>query len=62
MASVIVGMLGKALAGMAIRLFTAKFFEEFFIYALEAGAKASKVTWDDELVEMAKKHLEAKKS
>jgi len=61
MQTVFLSLLGT-LMGMASKLLTGPFFEWLVLWALEQGAKASKVTWDDELVAQVKESLAKKKT
>lgn len=46
---------------IGMKLLASDAITELLIFGLEKGAKASKVTWDDELVEIVKKHVEEHK-
>jgi len=61
MQTVFLSLLGT-LMGMASKLLTGPFFEWLVLWALAQGAKASKVTWDDELVAQVKESLAKKKT
>lgn len=47
----------KALSSLGLRLLSEKLIEELILWGLEKLAKSSKTRVDDELLEMAKRHL-----
>lgn len=54
-------LLAKILMGLGMKLLTSDAILDLLLFALEKGAAQSKVKWDDELVEIVKKHLEEHK-
>jgi hypothetical protein len=53
-------IISKILIHLGMKLLTSDAILELLLFTVEKGAKSSKVVWDDELVEIIKKHLKAK--
>lgn len=47
----------KALTSIGLSLISEKAIKEFLLWILQKGADSSKATWDNELVDLVKKHM-----